>query len=107
MRMSWISSNAYICNWIGNENWTRQLEWSGQDKFVNSEFKNWTVIDDGSIGGKKNKGNKILAGNSRSSGEGLTFFKLHGASHMAPYSQPHSSLEMYEQWLFKGYSKAF
>lgn len=98
-------SADYICNWIGNENWTRQLVWSGQDKFVNSEFKNWTVIDDGSIKGKKGK--EVLTGNSRSSGEGLTFLKVNDASHMAPYSQPHATLEMYERWLFKGYSKAF
>jgi carboxypeptidase C (cathepsin A) len=58
----------WICNWVGNERWTLNLEWSGRDEFVKQELKEW-IVD-----GKK-------AGLVRSS-NGFTFATVDAAGHM-------------------------
>lgn len=65
----YIGTYDWICNWVGNERWTLELEWSGQEKFVGQG-----ALRDWSVGGK-------VAGRTRSAG-GLTFATIDGAGHM-------------------------
>lgn len=58
----------WICNWVANERWTLNMQWSGQEAFVKEELREWTVD------GKK-------AGLVRSKG-GLTFVTVDAAGHM-------------------------
>lgn len=58
----------WICNWIGNNKWTRLLEWTGQAAFTSQELKPWYV-------------NGTQVGVTRSA-KGLTFATVHAAGHM-------------------------
>ncbi|KAL0907657.1 hypothetical protein M5K25_022078 [Dendrobium thyrsiflorum] len=74
-----------ICNWLGNSRWVHAMEWSGQQAFVSSSEKPFTV------NGKK-------AGELKSHGP-LSFLKVHDAGHMVPMDQPLASLEMLRRWM--------
>ena len=62
----------WICNWIGNEAWTRALEWHGQKDFAALPLREWKV--DGHVVGKTR------------SAHGLTFATVDGAGHMVRFS---------------------
>lgn len=69
-----VGSYDWICNWVGNERWSKALEWSGQEEFASQELREWTV------GGVK-------AGVTRSAKGGLfTFATVEGAGHMVSFS---------------------
>ena len=63
----------FICNWVANERWMLDLEWSGKEGFGKEELREWVVY------GK-------VAGKTRSFG-GFTFATVYGAGHMVcfPY----------------------
>ncbi|ESK93489.1 hypothetical protein Moror_1681 [Moniliophthora roreri MCA 2997] len=75
----------WVCNWVGNERWTRDMEWSGQEGYGKEVLREWFV--DGA-----------KAGVTRSSG-GLTFATIEGGGHMAPMDRPRESLELVKRWL--------
>lgn len=64
----YVGANDWICNHVGNEQWTLALEWSGQQNFSSQPLRDWYVD------GKR-------AGRTRGSG-GLTFATIDGAGHM-------------------------
>ncbi|KAF8972465.1 serine carboxypeptidase [Flammula alnicola] len=81
----YVGKNDWICNHVGNEAWTRELEWSGHDQFSGQPLREWIV------NGKK-------AGDTRSA-SGLTFATIEGAGHMVPYDKPREALELVNRWL--------
>ncbi|PKU69875.1 Serine carboxypeptidase 3 [Dendrobium catenatum] len=74
-----------ICNWLGNSRWVHAMKWSGQEAFVSSSEKPFTV-DSKDAGVLKNHGP-------------LSFLKVHNAGHMVPMDQPKASLEMLTRWM--------
>jgi len=70
---------------VGNDRFTRGLEWSGQEEFVSKPLRPWMV--EGRVAGQTREGN------------GLTFASIYGAGHMAPGDKPKESLEMVSRWL--------
>lgn len=64
----YVGKNDWICNHIGNEKWTMELEWTGKKEFTSQELREWRVA------GK-------VAGETRSA-KGLTFATIRGAGHM-------------------------
>ncbi|PPQ70716.1 hypothetical protein CVT24_000832 [Panaeolus cyanescens] len=81
----YVGANDWSCNWIGNQKWTLDLEWSGSYEFRSQELKSWTV-------------GSHVAGLTRSA-RGLTFVTIDGAGHMVPYDKPRESLELVNRWL--------
>ncbi|RXW15110.1 hypothetical protein EST38_g10743 [Candolleomyces aberdarensis] len=81
----YVGVNDWICNHVGNEQWTLDLEWSGQEEFSSEPLRDWYVD------GKR-------AGRTRGSG-GLTFATIDGAGHMVPYDKPVESLHLVNRWL--------
>ncbi|KAF8627688.1 hypothetical protein AX15_004297 [Amanita polypyramis BW_CC] len=81
----YVGSYDWICNWVGNDRWTVNLDWSGKREFVGKELREWEV------NGKK-------AGLVRSSGP-FAFVTIEGAGHMVPYNKPVEALEMVKRWL--------
>lgn len=75
----------FICNWLGNEAWVRQLEWSGSKGISKAKVEDWTV--DGKKAGTKFNYEKF------------TFLRVFEAGHMVPYNQPENSLSMVNDWL--------
>ncbi|KAJ7435486.1 Alpha/Beta hydrolase protein [Mycena galericulata] len=75
----------WVCNWVGNEAWTRGLEWTGRAEFSAQPLREWMV------GGKR-------AGHAREA-NGFTFATVDAAGHMVPYDKPRESLEMVNRWV--------
>lgn len=75
----------YICNWLGNEAWSRALPWTGHEEFASKDLSPWKV-------GEKE------AGQVRNH-EHFTFLRVYEAGHMVPFNQPKNSLEMLERWI--------
>jgi len=69
-----------ICNYIGGDMWTTQLEWSGQDSFDDLSFTDWN--DNGKV-----------VGHYRTYG-GFTFMEVEDAGHMVPHDQPAVALQI-------------
>lgn len=65
----YVGKHDWICNHVGNERWTLDLEWTKHQAFSTQPLREWIV--DGKV-----------AGMTRSAG-GLTFATFDGAGHMA------------------------
>lgn len=98
----YVGTYDWICNWIGNERWTLEMPWSGQEAFVNQPLREWQL--DGQVVGKTRSAN------------GLTFATVDGAGHMVgpslfveicmalmrvqvPYNKPKEALALVQRWL--------
>lgn len=66
--MIFVGTNDWICNYLGNAQWTSELEWSGHHEFNKQEMRVWEV--DGA-----------RAGEVRAA-QGLTFATVEGAGHL-------------------------
>jgi len=78
----------YICNYMGNQAWTLDLDWKHKEEFNKAAPHDWN-----------NK--KGLARTSN----GFTFLQVYDAGHMSPADQPEATLDMITQFM-KG-EKAF
>jgi carboxypeptidase C (cathepsin A) len=67
----YVGKNDWGCNWIANDAFTRNLEWSGRDAFNKEEIHTWKI--DGNDKGFTR------------SAQGLTFVVIDGAGHMVSY----------------------
>eukprot|EP00531_Pseudo-nitzschia_arenysensis_P001320 CAMPEP_0116142442 /NCGR_PEP_ID=MMETSP0329-20121206/14913_1 /TAXON_ID=697910 /ORGANISM="Pseudo-nitzschia arenysensis, Strain B593" /LENGTH=553 /DNA_ID=CAMNT_0003637683 /DNA_START=63 /DNA_END=1724 /DNA_ORIENTATION=+ len=72
----------FICNYLGNEAWTKELEWDHSSEFNAADSHDW------------NSG----AGMARTA-NGLTFLQVVDGGHMVPADQPEVSLEMLKVFL--------
>mmetsp|Transcript_6680 Transcript_6680/g.11905 ORF Transcript_6680/g.11905 Transcript_6680/m.11905 type:complete len:605 (+) Transcript_6680:89-1903(+) len=72
----------FVCNYLGNREWTLKLDWKHHDEFNAAEEHDW------------NSG----AGLARTS-NGLTFLQVYDAGHMVPADQPEHALQMITQFL--------
>ncbi|KAF5376948.1 hypothetical protein D9615_007272 [Tricholomella constricta] len=86
----YVGTYDWICNWVGNERWTRALEWSGREEFASQELRVWEVGVDST--------SRKRAGRTRSA-RGLTFATVEGAGHMVPYDKPEEALALINRWI--------
>ena len=80
----YAGNKDFICNWLGNEAWSKNLDWKGKQQFNTAPQKEF-------ITSKK-------AGQVRNY-KHFTFAALHESGHMAPHDQPENSLEMANRWI--------
>ncbi|KAI0686213.1 serine carboxypeptidase [Earliella scabrosa] len=81
----YVGENDWVCNWVGNNRMTLDLEWTSQAKFRSQPLREWFVQGE-------------LAGKTRNFGD-LTFATILGAGHLAPYDHPVRSLALANRWL--------
>ncbi|KAL4247232.1 Carboxypeptidase [Abortiporus biennis] len=81
----YVGANDWLCNWVGNERMTLNLQWAGQKEFINEPLKEWSI-------------DVQIVGKFRHHGL-LTFVTLDGAGHFAPYDKPITALEIVKRWL--------
>lgn len=79
----------FICNWLGNEAWVKELKWEGKQGFNEAKVTKWITED-----------TSKHAGDVRTY-EGLTFLRVFKAGHMVPYDQPSASLDFFNRWINK------
>ncbi|KFH46683.1 Carboxypeptidase Y A-like protein [Hapsidospora chrysogenum ATCC 11550] len=83
----------YICNWLGNQAWTDELEWAGHKDFAKAEKKDLTTSSS-----DDDKDDPEAYGFVKSSGN-LTFMRIYEAGHMVPMDQPDASIDFFNRWL--------
>ncbi|SCV67745.1 BQ2448_5356 [Microbotryum intermedium] len=76
----------FMCNYIGNLEWTLALPWSGQAEYRQAKLHSFTMPNGDAAGLTK-------------SHRGLTYLQVHGAGHMVPYDKPKEALEMISRWM--------
>eukprot|EP01084_Bolivina_argentea_P260172 439268_1 len=77
----------FICNWMGNEAWTLNLNWKGQMSYKNAKRINWEV--NGKVAGEIRQGVNT----------DLTFIRVFKAGHLVPMDQPEVALELINEFL--------
>jgi len=80
-----------ICNWLGNERWTRAMRWGGRAGFNAAPVAKWTLEN-------PHDGTSVDAGEFRAFGA-LTFLKVYNAGHMVPMDQPGVALAMLDDFI--------
>ncbi|KAE9361951.1 hypothetical protein PF008_g526 [Phytophthora fragariae] len=76
-----------VCNWYGNEAWTRALQWKGRDGFNNAPETAFITLE-GKDGGVV-----------RSFNNQFTFLRVLNSGHMVPQDQPAVALDMLNKFL--------
>lgn len=76
----------YICNWLGNQAWVLELEWTGKQEFNNAGMKEWAGPD-GETAGRLRKY------------KNFQFLQVYQAGHMVPMDQPAVALHMLNRFL--------
>ncbi|XP_063900205.1 uncharacterized protein LOC135119754 [Zophobas morio] len=76
----------YICNWIGNKEWTEKLMWRYAMRYRISPLEPWSG-DGGAIKGEIKRA------------ENLIFLRIYEAGHMVPMDQPETALLMFNQFM--------
>jgi carboxypeptidase C (cathepsin A) len=64
----YVGTYDFVCNWVGVEQWTLNMDWTGQEGFIKERLHPWTM-------------NGHTAGQTRSYG-GLTYATVDGAGHL-------------------------
>jgi len=72
----------FVCNYLGNQAWTLNLDWTHKTEFNAAEVKDW------------NAGSGLAR-----TANGLTFLQVHDAGHMVPSDQPENALDMITQFM--------
>ncbi|OAA69860.1 carboxypeptidase Y [Cordyceps fumosorosea ARSEF 2679] len=89
----------YICNWLGNQAWTKALEWPGKAAFNSAQEQPLRLAGGGGAGScGKEYGKVTRAGN-------LSFMRIYGAGHMVPEDQPEAALDFFNRWIGGEWSK--
>ncbi|KAG1047184.1 hypothetical protein G6F43_010356 [Rhizopus delemar] len=83
----YVGEMDWICNWIGNLEWTLNMRWKGKIGYIRAPVLPWYST----LTGKH-------AGDVRTF-ENLTFLKVFGAGHMVPFDQPENALDFFDKWL--------
>ncbi|CAO3678228.1 unnamed protein product [Rhizopus stolonifer] len=86
----YVGEMDWICNWVGNLEWSLNMNWKGKEGYNKASTKPW--YSDLS---------RTMAGNVRSF-ENLSFLKVFDAGHMyfqVPLDQPENSLDFFNKWL--------
>jgi len=74
----------FQCNWLGGQNWTNAMEWSGQTGFNNAQYTQ-----------NQNYGEFKYF-------DGLTFYRVYNAGHMVPHDQPAAALDLLTRFMANG-----
>lgn len=83
--LMYAGDQDYICNWLGNQAWTKAMKWDHTAEFNAAPVTNWTVA--GTPAGEKRSAN------------GFTFLRVYDAGHMVPRDQPANALAMLNAFL--------
>ncbi|BGP58777.1 Cell death protease [Rhodotorula toruloides] len=83
--MMFAGAEDLICNHVGIERMIENLEWNGEKGFGNATAEEWVV-------------NGKSAG-TWTSARNMTYVKITGASHMAPYDEPLATHDMFLRFI--------
>ncbi|CDH59771.1 carboxypeptidase y precursor [Lichtheimia corymbifera JMRC:FSU:9682] len=79
----------YICNWMGNKEWTIALPWSGHEEFAAAEDTEWISTTAGEQGGELR----------RTKDGRFAFLRVFDSGHMVPMDRGDYAIDMLNDWL--------
>lgn len=86
----------FICNWIGQELWLKELQWSGLSEFNSRQRQVWN-FEGNNVGEYKSA---KTTGSKGPAGAELAFVRVYEAGHMVPHDQPKVAKAMLDKWLY-------
>ncbi|RNF05275.1 serine carboxypeptidase [Trypanosoma conorhini] len=89
--MVYAGDMDFICNWIGNKNWTTALHWPGQEAFNAAADKPF-ANPDGSPAG-------LVRTAAAPSTAAFSFVQVYNAGHMVPMDQPAAASVMINKFM--------
>lgn len=87
--MMYAGDQDYICNWLGNQAWTKAMAWPGKAAFNAATVHNYTRII-----GQEN----ATIGELRTA-HNFSFLRVFNAGHMVPRDQPAAAQAMMEAFI--------
>lgn len=90
--MVYAGDMDFICNYIGNERWTRQLAWEGQAAFRAAPDVPFTDASGNVVG-------MIRSVASEGSVHHFSFVRVFAAGHMVPMDQPEAASTLIRKWV--------
>jgi cathepsin A (carboxypeptidase C) len=81
----------FICNWIGNKAWTKDLDWSGKSAYSAAKDQDWKFALDGA---SAKKGGMVRTASAAKGSGSLTFLQVYEGGHMVPMDQPEAALSL-------------
>jgi cathepsin A (carboxypeptidase C) len=87
----------FICNWIGNKAWTKELQWTGQDSYDAAPDQDWIYTE---TNGEPRTGGKVKSATAKEGQGSLTFLQVYEAGHMVPMDQPKAALDLLNTFIF-------
>lgn len=92
--MIYAGDMDFICNWIGNKDWTTALEWPGKEKFNSAPDVPFSTPNN-IVGGL------VRSVQSATSQANFSFVQVYDAGHMVPMDQPEVASAMINKFLQK------
>jgi len=87
--MNYNGDKDVICNYIGTVEWTKIIDWPGQNAYNTATNHTWIV-------------NGATAGYYKSGGN-LTHVVVYNAGHMSPFNQPQNTLDLLNRFIAGGF----
>jgi|EP01046_Picozoa_sp_COSAG06_P018434 carboxypeptidase C (cathepsin A) len=87
--MMYAGDQDYICNWLGNQAWTKAMAWPHKAAFNSAEVTNYTAGTNATIGELR-------------TAHGFSFLRMFNAGHMVPRDQPAAAQAMMEAFISGG-----
>ncbi|RNF09772.1 serine carboxypeptidase [Trypanosoma rangeli] len=89
--MVYAGDMDFICNWIGNKNWTTTLLWPGKEAFNAATDKPFSASDGSAAG--------LVRSAAAASTASLSFVQVYNAGHMVPMDQPAAASVMINKFM--------
>lgn len=99
--LTYFGTADFICNYLGGEKWTLDLEWSGADEFRKQPLEEWTLPSGKPTSGSGDKDNNDKGergGDFRAFGN-FTYATVDDSGHFVPHDRPRAALAMLNYWL--------
>jgi len=84
----------FICNWIGNKAWTKELPWTGKAAYNAEADTEWVYVDEVAGSVQQVVGGKARTAMAAEGAGSLTFLQVYEAGHMVPMDQPAAALAL-------------
>lgn len=88
--LMYAGDQDYICNWLGNQAWTKALAWPGKTEFNNAMVQNYT---------RTTRFNHTVTIGELRTAKGFSFLRVFNAGHMVPRDQPAAAQAMMEAFI--------
>ncbi|CAO1620399.1 unnamed protein product [Parajaminaea phylloscopi] len=92
--LTYYGAADFICNYLGGERWTLDMDWDGKDEFRKQPLTDWFEPVD-----PRDEQSSPRRGGSYRSWANFTYATVEASGHFAPHDRPRAALAMANYWL--------